>query len=78
MTTQLSDLAEAIIEDKWILCSPEDAVRFAIIEYIDYFEENRPYLFADNPVDGMTFLAAINEIINHFTERDLWGKDKPW
>lgn len=76
MTTPISPLAEAIIEDKWILCKPEQAIANAIHEYLAYTADGKPYLFEDEPVDPLTFIRAVNDAIGYFIERDLWTPDK--
>lgn len=67
-TVRLSDLAEAILEDKWILCTPAECLSAAIGEYLDHAERGRPYLFGDpeHPVAPLDFIRAIGELVEHF------------
>lgn len=69
---RLSDLAEAILEDKWILCTPAECLTYAIDEYLSRGDDN-PYTITssdgdDQPVDPRAFIAAIGELLVWFSE----------
>lgn len=65
----LSELAEAILEDKWILCSATECLTAAIDEYLSRGESN-PYTYNEEPVDPRAFMAAIGELLVWFSQND--------
>jgi hypothetical protein len=68
-TRSMSPLAEAILEDQWILCTPLEAIQYAIDSHIDSILENGHSIYRDqneNPIDHATFVAALSEIVSFF------------
>ena len=79
MTTAMSELAEAILEDSWILCTPQEAVANAIERYLEAVSEGRPYTYDDDRhIEAVEFLKCIAEIIDHFRSRGLWSERSPF
>ncbi|MGA0847940.1 MAG: hypothetical protein ACO395_04685 [Pontimonas sp.] len=74
--TQLSDLADAIIDGYWILCEPAEVVARAIDEFAEYNRLGRPFTFEEKPVDPIDFIKALEEVINYYKGRNLWPIDK--
>lgn len=73
-TTQLpklSHLAESILDDKWILCSPAEAIANAVHEYIDHLmgEYALPFTYNDVEVTTDEFTDAIGELVAYFMVR---------
>lgn len=66
MTTTLSDLATAILDDKWILCSPEEAIYNAIAEFTET-DRQYPYTYNDKEVTATEFFGAITELVRYFS-----------
>lgn len=71
--TKLSDLADAMIENYWLLCSPQQAVANALGEYVRTMECDTPYLYGDDTITPEQFLKALNEMVGWFmTNTSEW------
>ena len=68
---ELSDLAFAILDGYWTLCSPADAIGFAIGEFLERTEDN-PFTYNDEIVTAEQMLSATEELINYFEDANSW------
>ena len=69
----LSYLAESILEAQWILCTPLEAIKYALDEHIDAMIETGHSLYRnelDNPVGHAEFVAALLEIVQFFVANE--------
>ena len=71
-TKELSELAEALIEGYWILCSAADAVGYAIADYVGLASEGKPFLLGDHAVTADEMLVALNEVVEHTRSRGVY------
>lgn len=71
----IEELTDALIEDKWILCSPGEAIQFAIGEYLDYAEKGIAYTYNDTVVPVSDFLRAIAGMAEHFVIYENWHNE---
>ncbi len=72
-SSSLSYLAESILEAQWILCTPLEAIKYALDEHIDAMIETGHSLYRDeldNPVGHAEFVAALLEIVQLFIAND--------
>ena len=69
--TELSDLAQGILDGYWILCSPANAISFAISEFLERTDDN-PFTYNDDVVTAEQMLSATNELINYFEDANSW------
>ena len=73
-TKSLSYLAESILEAQWILCTPLEAIRYALDEHIEAMIETGHSLYRDeldNPIGHAEFVAALSEIVQFFVAHEL-------
>ena len=70
MTTRIkiSDLADAMIEQYWLLCSPQQAVANALGDYAQMMEAKTPFSYNDEIVTPEMFITALNEMMLWFLE----------
>lgn len=68
---ELSDLAFAILDGYWTLCSPANAIGFAIGEFLERTEDN-PFTYNDEIVTAEQMLSATEELINYFEDANGW------
>lgn len=71
-TTRISDLADALIEHAWILCSPADAVANLAVEYNHVTSQGEPFMWGDDEVTPTEFISALAEIVEYFRERNIY------
>lgn len=76
-TTELSDLAEGIIEAYWILCEPAEVVSRAIDEFAEWNRLGRPFTYFDEPVTAEQLLMALDEVVRYFEGRQMWPVGEP-
>lgn len=73
-SSSLSYLAESILEAQWILCTPLEAIQYALDEHIDAMIETGHSLYRDeldNPVGHAEFVSALSEIVQFFVAHEL-------
>ena len=71
---ELSPLAQAILDDKWIMTTPEWAIGYAIDEFVYMtVSSNYKYTHDDREVTCDEFSAALTEIVHCITAKQLWG-----
>lgn len=68
---ELSDLAEGILDGYFTLCTPAQAISFAIGEFLERPEDN-PFTYNDEIVTAEQMLSATDELINHFEDANGW------
>lgn len=68
---ELSDLAEGILDGYFILCTPAQAISFAIGEFLERTEDN-PFTYNDEIVTAEQMLSATDELINYFEDANSW------
>lgn len=71
-TTRISELADALIEHAWILCSPADAVANMVFEYNHNLTNGQPFMWGDDEVTPAQFISALAEVIRYFQERNIY------
>lgn len=74
MTTdhKLSELAEGLIDNYWILCEPAEVVARAIEEFTTFAKLGRPFVYGDDQVSAEELLYALTEVIEYFQGRQMW------
>lgn len=73
-TAKLSQLADALLEHAWLLCSPGEAIARLIYEYDSYQAINQAFMWGDDEVKPHEFISALAEIVEHFRSRNMdWG-----
>jgi len=61
--SDLSELADAIIDGYWILCTREEAIQYAIDDFESRKEPNAyPYTYNDRVITEDEFYSAIAEV----------------
>ena len=71
---ELSSLAQAILDDKWIMTTPEMAIGYAIDEFIYMtVSSDYEYTYDDKEVTSDEFSSALTEIVRYVTAKRLWG-----
>lgn len=68
MTTNLSELADAINEHYWGLDDPNgfEVVNRAIVDYAEQtFTGSMPYTFGDEEVSPLEFISALAELVHY-------------
>jgi hypothetical protein len=68
---ELSDLAEGILDGYFILCTPAQAISFAIGEFLERTDDN-PFTYNDEVVTAEQMLSATDELINYFEDANGW------
>ena len=72
---ELSPLAQAILDDKWIMTTPEWAIGYAIDEFVYMtVSPDHKYTYDDKEVTCHDFTDALSEIVRYVTATQLWGK----
>lgn len=75
---ELSPLAQAILDDKWIMTTPEWAIGYAIDEFVYMtLSSDHKYTHDDKEVTCHDFTEALSEIVRYVTAKQLWGKGVP-
>jgi hypothetical protein len=72
-TKQLSDIAQAIIDGYWTLCSGKEAIQYAIDDYLSRTDDSWSH-DGETPVSPQEFLLAISEVMDFFdltSEKDI-------
>lgn len=64
--TEISELANAMIDNYWVLCSPTQAVANALAEYTHLMNLNIPFLYGEDVISQEAFLNALNEMMAWF------------
>lgn len=77
MKTTMSEFAQAILEDKWVLCSVTEALEYAIDEHLT----DRTYLIYDEagdsrPATDVEVLVAVLEILQALNAGQI--DDRPY
>ena len=70
MTTRIkiSDLADAMIENYWLLCSPQQAIANALGDYAQMMEAKTLFWYNDEIVTPEMFITALSEMVVWFLE----------
>ncbi len=72
---ELSPLAQAILDDKWIMTTPEWAIGYAIDDFVYMtISPDHKYTYYDKEVTCNEFTDALSEIVRYVTAKQLWGK----
>lgn len=64
-TYGIGELAEGILDGYLILCSPAEAIEFAIGEFLERPEDN-PFTFNDKVVTANEMLEAVGQLVAYF------------
>ena len=67
----LGELADGILDGYFILCSPAEAIGFAIGEFLERPEDN-PFTFNDKVVTANEMLEAVAELLTYFEDANAW------
>jgi len=67
----LGELADGILDGYLTLCSPADAIGFAIGEFLERPEDN-PFTFNDKVVTANEMLEAVSELLTYFEDANAW------
>jgi hypothetical protein len=70
-TYEIGELAEGILDGYLILCSPANAIEFAIGEFLERPEDN-PFTFNDKVVTANEMLEAVEQLVVYFENANAW------
>lgn len=68
---QLNDLAVAVIDGYWTLCSPTEAMMFFIEEYLSCVENDKPFYYGDEIAHDRDVIVALSQVLTYFANKPV-------